>query len=190
MNLTVALIAIVHIIFNTVCVYGIGCYVFTSCFIYLASIRIIIFSFITEILLILSLFIIFNLDYLTLFSLKELALSQVYISNFFFLNYLFFIIFCGILLLDGMRLPFDYSECESELVAGIVTEFSGLFFILYSLSESNHCILNCIFLVTVVFGGIFFSYKLVLVLLFIILVPRSILCRFKITDVSSYLALY
>lgn len=119
-----------------------------------------------------------------------MCLSQLYINNFFFLNIFYIFIFIVIILLDSLRLPFDYSECESELVAGIVTEFSGIFFVLYSLSESNHIILNCILLISIIIGGLFLSFKLIFVLLFVILTPRSILCRFKINDAIYYICLY
>ncbi len=188
--MTIAIIIIVHTAFNIICVYGIGCYIFSSCFVYLSSLRILIFSFIAEVLLLLSILTLFNLDNLTIFSLKEFAFSQLYTVNIFYLNFYFLIIFSIIILLDGLRLPFDYGECESELVAGIVTEFSGIFFVLYSLSESNHCILNCIFFVTVILGGIFFSIKFIIILILLILTPRAILCRFKISDVINYLCIF
>lgn len=189
-SFSIFVICIVHLTFNIICVYTVGCYIFTSCFIYLASLRIIIFSVITEILFLLSLYSIISLDCFTLFSIKEICISQLYIVNIFCLNYIYFIFFSIIILLDAMRLPFDYSECESELVAGIVTEFSGIFFILYSLSESNHIVLNCLLLISLCFGGLFTSFKLVLVLIFIVLIPRSILCRFKITDAINYISFY
>lgn len=189
-NMTIAIIVITHTIFNIVCVYGTGCYIFSSCFVYLSALRILVFSFIAETLMLLCLIVLFNLDSLTLFSLKEFAFSQLYMNNFFYLNFYFVFIFAVVILLDGLRIPFDYGECESELVAGIITEFSGIFFVLFSLSESNHCILNCIFFITVVFGGIFFSIKFICVLIVLILSPRAILCRFKITDVINFLSIF
>lgn len=189
-SFTIFIISIVHVIFNIICVYAVGCFIFTSCFIYLASLRIIIFSIITEILLFLSLYSIYSLDFFCWFSIKDMCISQLYLINFFYLSYIFIFFFCIVILLDCLRLPFDYSECESELVAGIVTEFSGIFFILYSLSESNHIILNCLLLSALCLGGLFTSYKLVLILIIIILFPRSILCRFKVTDIINYISFY
>jgi NADH:ubiquinone oxidoreductase subunit H len=43
-----------------------------------------------------------------------------------------------VLLFDSFRLPFDYLECESELVAGLVTEFSGLLFVVFSPDKALH----------------------------------------------------
>jgi len=62
-SFTIFIISVVHLIFNVICVYAVGCFIFTSCFIYLASLRIIIFAIITEILLFLSLYSIYSLDF-------------------------------------------------------------------------------------------------------------------------------
>lgn len=189
-SLTIFIIGIIHMIFNMICIYTVGCFIFTSCFVYMSSIRIIIFSFLSEILLIFSLWCIFSFDNFCYLSLKEICLSQLYISNIFFLNIYFLFFFIIIILLDALRLPFDYSECESELVAGVITEFSGIFFVLYSLSESNHIILNSLLLIAVLSGGLYLSLKFIFVLFFIILTPRSILCRFKINDAIYYICTY
>lgn len=68
---------------------------------------------------------------------KILCLSQLYIVYGFILG-LFSILFFITYLSDSFRLPFDYIECESELVTGLCTEFSGLLFICFSLFETNH----------------------------------------------------
>lgn len=189
-SLTIFLIGITHMIFNMICIYTVGCFIFTSCFVYMSSIRIIIFSFIGEVIFLFSIINIFSLDNFCFFSLKEMCLSQLYVINIFMLNIVFFLFFCIIILLDALRLPFDYAECESELVAGVITEFSGIFFVLYSLSESNHIILNSLLLIVVIFGGLYVSFKFVLVLIFVILTPRAILCRFKINDAIYYVCVY
>ena len=156
----------------------------------MSSIRILIFSFISEVILLYSVLCIYNLDNFCILSIKELCLSQLYIINLYCLNIIYFILFCIIILLDSLRLPFDYSECESELVAGVITEFSGVFFVLYSLSESNHIILDCLLICSIILGGLFLSFKLILIIIFIILFPRSILCRFKINDTIYFISLF
>ena len=94
------------------------------------------------------------------------------------------------MLLDGMKLPFDYVECESELVAGLVTEFSGLFFVIYSLMEINHTLLNAITIVCLLFGGYYICFKSLFIILFVFLIPRSISCRLKITNTQALLINY
>lgn len=69
------------------------------------------------------------------------------------------------MLLDGLRLPFDYMECESELVAGLITELSGAFFVVYSVLEINHTLVSTILIVSFCFGGLFVCIKAILVLL-------------------------
>jgi len=94
------------------------------------------------------------------------------------------------MLLDGMRLPFDYVECESELVAGLVTEFSGMFFVIYSLVEINHTLLNAITLVCLLLGGYYICFKSLFIILFIFLIPRSLSCRLKITNTQALIINY
>lgn len=94
------------------------------------------------------------------------------------------------MLLDGFRLPFDYVECESELVAGLVTEFSGLFFVLYSLIEINHAILNAITIVCILFGGYYICFKSLFIILFVFLIPRSMNYRLKITNSQALIINY
>jgi len=54
--------------------------------------------------------------------------------------------------LELFRLPFDYVECESELVAGILVEFSGFFFVLFTLIELQHFGFFGFFFVFIFFG--------------------------------------
>ena len=89
-----------------------------------------------------------------------------------------------------MRLPFDYVECESELVAGLVTEFSGLFFVIYSLVEINHTLLNAITMVCLLLGGYYICFKSLFIILFVFLIPRSMSCRLKITNTQALLINY
>jgi NADH:ubiquinone oxidoreductase subunit H len=184
------LLLAIHMLNNVFGIFMIGCFLFTSCFIYLAAMRALFFSIITEGVLSVALFNFYVLDYFSFFSIKSIAINQLYIMNIFFVGLLFFFIFCIIILLDGLRVPFDYLECESELVAGIITEFSGFFFILYSLMEINHLLLSSLLIVALCFGGIYMTFKSLFILLIVFLFPRALGCRLKITTAQTFILVF
>lgn len=71
-------------------------------------------------------------------------------SPFTFLS--FFLLFTA-LLAEGNRTPFDLPEAESELVAGFVTEYSGVRYLLFFLVEWGNLYLMSAILVTLFLGG-------------------------------------
>lgn len=184
------LLLAIHLINNIFSIFMIGCFLFTSCFIYLAAMRTLFFSIIAEASVSISLYVFYVLDYFSFFSIKDLAITQLFINNFYIVGILFFSCFIITCFLDGLRIPFDYLECESELVAGIVTEFSGFFFVLYSLMEINHILLNSLLITTLLFGGILITLKSLLVLILIFLFPRALGCRLKITTAQSFTLIF
>lgn len=64
----------------------------------------------------------------------------------------FLIIFAGILA-ELNRCPFDLPEAESELICGYNTEYSGMRFAVFYLSEYGMLMANSIFLAILFFGG-------------------------------------
>lgn len=54
---------------------------------------------------------------------------------------------------EAARLPFDLPECEQELVAGYHTEYTGMKFGMFALSEYMHMITICFLAVILYFGG-------------------------------------
>ena len=152
--------------------------------------RALFFSIIAEAAVSISLYIFYMLDYFSFFSIKDISINQLFINNIFFIGILFFLCFTITCLLDGLRIPFDYLECESELVAGIITEFSGFFFILYSLMEINHILINSLLIVTLIFGGILITLKSLFILIFVFLFPRAIGCRLKITTAQTFVIVF
>lgn len=103
---------------------------------------------------------------------------------------LFTALLCMVMLLDGMKLPFDYIECESELVAGLVTEFSGFFFVIYSLVEINHTILNSIAITCLLLGGYYVCLKSLFIILIVFMIPRCMGYRLKITNTQVLILNY
>ena len=51
------------------------------------------------------------------------------------------------------RTPFDFVEAESELVAGFITDYSGIIFVIFFFSEYSNIILISVFSAIYFFGG-------------------------------------
>jgi len=64
-----------------------------------------------------------------------------------------FIIFLIASVAETNRIPFDIPEAESELVAGFNTEYSGMKFALFFLSEFAYVLLSCLLMAAFFFGG-------------------------------------
>lgn len=94
------------------------------------------------------------------------------------------------MLLDGLKLPFDYMECESELVAGLITELSGFFFIVYSVLEINHILLATLLFSSLCFGGLFICFKAIIILIIGFFFPRVIGYRLKITTAQAFILIF
>ncbi|MDW7727068.1 MAG: NADH-quinone oxidoreductase subunit NuoH [Candidatus Methanoperedens sp.] len=72
---------------------------------------------------------------------------------FIFLQPLAFILFLIASIAEMGRIPFDFQESESELIAGFFTEYSGMKFALYFLAEYAHLFAVSGILVTIFLGG-------------------------------------
>lgn len=64
-----------------------------------------------------------------------------------------FCVFFTCMFAETNRLPFDFAECESELVSGYHTEFGSMKFGLMGLTEYVHMITASALIVTLYFGG-------------------------------------
>lgn len=189
-NFSLLLLLGLHLLNNVFGVFLIGCFLFSSCFVYLAAMRALLFSILAEASISISLYIYYILDFFSFFSIKDIAINQLFINNIYIVGILLFLLFNLTILLDGLRIPFDYLECESELVAGIIVEMSGFFFVIYSLMEINHILLSSIMVISLNFGGTLISLKSLLILIFTFLIPRAIGCRMKITTAQTFIILF
>ncbi|MCB0359872.1 MAG: NADH-quinone oxidoreductase subunit H, partial [Bdellovibrionales bacterium] len=70
-----------------------------------------------------------------------------------FLNPIGFVIFFISMMAETKRAPFDLPESESELVAGYLTEYSGMKFLLYWLGEFAEIVVASAMVVLLFFGG-------------------------------------
>jgi NADH-quinone oxidoreductase subunit H len=189
-NFGIFAVLILHLLLNICSIYIIGCYMFSSCYIYIASMRALYFSILIEISILNIFIIVFILDIFSFYSLKELSIGQLFCENIYILGILFSLLLFIIILIDGMKLPFDYIECESELVAGLVTEFSGFFFIIYSLIEINHSLLDSILITCLIFGGYYVCFKSLFIILLVFMIPRCISYRIKVNNTQNLIINY
>jgi len=70
-----------------------------------------------------------------------------------FLNPLAFILLFVAQFAETKRAPFDLPESESELVAGYLTEYSGMKFMLFWLGEFSEVVITSAIIVILFFGG-------------------------------------
>lgn len=187
---SIFLLLCIHIISNIFSIFFVGCFLFCSCFVYLAAMRCLFFSILSESLLLILFYSVYVLDYFSFLSIKDFCVNQLFLENGYILGTLFLGIFWVCLLLDGLKLPFDFFECESELVAGLVTELSGIFFVIYSILELNHLLLNTILFSALCLGGLFICFKSLCILIFLFFLPRVIGFRLKITTAQTFILLF
>jgi NADH-quinone oxidoreductase subunit H len=64
-----------------------------------------------------------------------------------------FLVFFMSLLAESNRIPFDIPEAESELVAGVTTEYSGAKFTLFYMGEYLHTLVGSAVAAALFFGG-------------------------------------
>ena len=101
----------------------------------------------------------------------------------FLFNYFFLIFFFVSILADSNRVPYDLAECEFELVAGFITEYSTIYFSLILLTEYAN-IIALTYLIILVFS----IYPLSLVFItYLISLIRSTLNRLKFDELMTWL---
>ncbi len=99
-----------------------------------------------------SLIILITISYCNSFKLIDIVMNQTEVWNIVPFSWLF-LIFCSIGLAETNRHPYDLPEAEAELVSGYNTEYSGMKFALFSLSEYGHMLLMCCMTTILFLGG-------------------------------------
>lgn len=121
------------------------------------------------------------------FDINEIALESKLFNNFCLTFPLFVALFINILMFSN-KIPFDFVEAESEIVAGSYIEYGGILFAMIYLSDYLNLIFASAFLSTIFFGGcygIFESFAFIniiiktVVFIGLIILIRSILPRYK-----------
>lgn len=140
-----------------------------------------------------------SLSYITFFILynfynvvnfKNILGEQFYMKYLYIYSLFFILNFIIIILFESFSCPFDYIECDSELVAGVITEFTGIFFIVTSLLEIGHVLINNLLFIILIFGGFFLTFKLLIMIIFFQYFFRSLNFRLKINHTICLLLLY
>lgn len=166
-----------------------GIFIVTSCFIYMATLRSILCSFLSEFLIIvafLNILISNNLFYDLLTS----YLVQSGLATSLRVNVTVLTLFIVATYLNIMINIFEYAEAEAELVAGTITEFAGIFFCVSSLIEIFHALLMTICITCFFFGGVQFTIKLSTILLLYFIIPKMIICRLKLNSMIWFSLFY
>jgi NADH:ubiquinone oxidoreductase subunit H len=89
------------------------------------------FTLVFDILLFVYFFIYFYLS----FNFISIYLFSIYNFNLILINFVFLVSFFICILIECNRVPFDINEAESELIAGFMIEYSGIYFSVIILNE-------------------------------------------------------
>lgn len=165
----------------------VGCFIINTCFVYLATIRTILFSLLSEFCILLVFIIINNFNFFALFNFLIINIFNLILYNYMITSLFLLLLIIICVYLQNLVNVFEFSEAESELVAGTITEFSGVFFCISSLIEISHVILSSYLLITLLFGGFFISFKIVITIALIFLMPKLLLCRLKINNALLFI---
>lgn len=109
-------------------------------------------------------------------------------------QFLGFIVFMIASLAETNRHPFDFPECENELVAGYHTEYSSIKFASFFLAEYANMIIACAIAATLYLGGwqglllppIFWFLFKVFLLLTLMIWTRATLPRFRYDQLMRF----
>lgn len=184
------LILAIHTMLSVVNTFLVGCFIINTCFVYLATIRTILFTIISEFCILIIFLYFSNLNFYSLFNLTIINFFNIILFNLFMLPLFLIIIIILSMYLQNLINIFEFSEAESELVAGTITEFSGIFFCISSLIELSHIIISLYLLVSILCGGFLISFKIIIFLIFLFLIPKLLLCRLKINNALLFLLYY
>lgn len=148
LNFNHFIILSIHTMLSVVDTFLVGCFIINTCFVYLATIRAILFSIIAEFCILIVFMFLINTNFYAL-----LNFIMINVFNIVLINALCFPIFVILLIIICMFLQnlinlFEFAEAESELVAGTITELSGVFFCISSLIEITHIIVSTYLIVT------------------------------------------
>ena len=80
-SISIFYIMIIHMISNVIGVYIIGCYMFCSCYVYMAAMRTLFFNILGEGCILIIYFVCFIIEYFSFFSIKDLTICQLFINN-------------------------------------------------------------------------------------------------------------
>ena len=131
-------------------IYVVGCYLFAGVYAFMSAFRHILLCIINEFSSFLIIIMVNIVDSFSFLSVKLIQIGQILLINIFILGYFLIIIVITLLLMLESVVPFDYLECESELISGIITEMSGIFFCVYSIMEILSMFLSILIFISII----------------------------------------
>lgn len=86
---TITIMMCIHVFSSMFSTFFVGCFLFTSCFVYLSAMRTMFFSIISESGVFVLYLTVYALDYFCFFGIKDICVGQIYITNFYIAGVLF-----------------------------------------------------------------------------------------------------
>lgn len=106
----------IHVILSIFGLITLGCFIYSTSFTYIATLRFIFFSILSDMLMMPVVFIFGIIDFFSFFCFKNLCISQLYTYNIYFLGLYFIFILLFIFAIDAQTVPFDYTTAEAFLL--------------------------------------------------------------------------
>lgn len=190
MDFNIFFILAMHVMLSVINSFLVGCFIINTCFVYIGTMRHIISTLVSELGMLYIIFTLHTIHNESFLNLQYIGDAQLHIKNIYSVTALFLSIFIILLLLSTNVGVFEYIEAESELVAGIITEYSGLFFCIASLLEIFHVLVSAFLLVVFVLSYIYITFTSIVVIVTVFVIPKICACKIKINNMVSFFLFY
>lgn len=172
------------IIINSILV---GCFILNSCFVYLGTLRHVLSSITSELGLLYIFFLYYVLNVEVFLNIQLTAENQLQLLTIQSTLITLPILFLTLLLLNSNVAMFEYTEAESELVAGTITEYSGIFFCIASLIEIFHVITSSLLLINYNIGNLYLTLNIIIAIVLLFILPKILSCKIKINQLLAFM---
>jgi len=184
------MLCVVGIVYEIVCVFCVGCFIFCSCFVYLAVVRVCAVGLLCDYVFGIVCYCFFVLEYGVFFCVQGVLVGQMYCWDAVFVGVVGCGVLWGVLLVEVGRVPFDYVECESELVCGVYTEWAGMCFVLFSVGELSWGVYHSVVGIVFCFGGVYICFKVLWGICAVYVGPRVVFMRMRVNVCYCFVCFY